>query len=101
MKSEENKDGYTMTRDAGMQPEFLEASFQLKKGETSDLVATDNGYHIIKVYEANEDVIAPLDDEKKEQIRDALLSEKKNQEIDKKIQNWVKKADIRKYEKRL
>ena len=101
MKSEENKDGYTMTRDASMQPEFLEASFQLKEGETSDLVATDNGYHIIKVYEANEDVIAPLDDEKKEQIRDALLSEKKNQEIDKKIQNWVKKADIKKYEKRL
>ncbi len=101
MKSEENKDGYTMTRDASMQPEFLEASFQLKEGETSDLVATDNGYHIIKVYEANDDVIAPLDDEKKEQIRNALLSEKKNQEIDKKIQNWVKKADIRKYEKRL
>ncbi|HBG77078.1 MAG TPA: peptidylprolyl isomerase, partial [Clostridiales bacterium] len=93
--------GYTMTRDAGMQPEFLKASFQLKEGETSELVATDNGYHIIKVYEAKEDVIAPLDDEKKEQIRDALLSEKKNQEIDKKIQNWVKKADIRKYEKRL
>jgi len=101
MKSEENKDGYTMTRDASMQPEFLEASFQLKEGETSDLVATDNGYHIIKVYEANDDVIAPLDDEKKEQIRNALLSEKKNQEIDKKIQNWVKKADIKKYEKRL
>ncbi len=101
MKSEENKDGYTMTRDAGMQPEFLKASFQLKEGETSELVATDNGYHIIKVYEAKEDVIAPLDDEKKEQIRTALRSEKKNQEIDKKIQEWIKKADIRKYEKRL
>jgi len=100
MKSEENKDGYTMVRDASMRPEFLEASFQLKKGETSDLVATDNGYHIIKVYDATEDVIAPLDD-KKEEIKTALLSQKKNEKTNELIEQWIKEADIKKYDNRL
>ncbi len=100
MESEENKDGYTMYRDASMYEEFLTASFGLDEGGISELVATDVGYHIIKVYEATEDVIAPLE-EVKEDIQAALLNQKKSEKIDELIKGWVEESDIKKYENRL
>ncbi len=100
METEENKDGYTMYRDASMYEEFLTASFELKEGEISGLVATDVGYHIIKVYEAKEDVIAPLEDVK-EDIQTALLNQKKSKKVDEFIEGWMEEADIKKYENRL
>lgn len=100
MKEEEYKDGYTMYRDSGMYEEFLTASFELKEGEISELIATDVGYHIIKAYEATEDVIAPLVDVK-EEIRTALLNKKKSEKTDELIKEWLEEADIKKYENRL
>lgn len=99
MQNEDYKDGYTMLRDASMRAEFLEASFRLKEGETSDLVATDNGYHIIKAYEATEDVIAPLEDVKDE-IQTVLLNQKKNEKTNELIEEWVDEANIKKYDRR-
>jgi foldase protein PrsA len=99
MVNEENKDGYTMVRDASMRPEFLEESFKLKEGEISGLVATDNGYHIIKVYGATEDVIAPLADVK-EDIKKELLNTKKNTKINELIDQWKKEATIKIFDKR-
>ncbi len=100
MESEENKDGYTMYRDASMYEEFLTASFGLDEGGISELVATDVGYHIIKVYEATEDVIVSLE-EVKEDIQTALLNQKKSEKIDELIKGWVEESDIKKYENRL
>jgi peptidyl-prolyl cis-trans isomerase C len=100
MESEEYKDGYSMLRDSGMMEEFLEASFQLQEGEISDLVATDYGYHIIKVYEASEDDIASLEDVR-EELRNLLLSQKKNEKTGELIVQWLDEADVKKYEKRL
>ena len=42
----DNPDGYLFTY-GKMVPEFEEASFALKVGETSGIVETDYGYHII------------------------------------------------------
>lgn len=100
MENEENKDGYSMYKDSSMYPEFIEASFKLKEGEISDLVATDAGYHIIKVYEANEDEITPLD-EIKDKVQEVLLNQKKSIKIDEFIAEWLEEADIKKYERRL
>lgn len=100
MEMEENKDGYTMLRDASMLKEFLEASFEMEEGEISGLVATDAGYHIIKVYEASEDVTVSLEDVK-EDIREVLLNNKKSGKIGEYISEWLEEAEIKKYEKRL
>jgi len=100
MESEEYKDGYKMLRDANMVEEFLEASFTMQKDEISGLVPSDYGYHIIKVYEANEDEIASLD-EVREDIKNLLLDRKKSEKADDLIDQWLEEADIKKYENRL
>jgi foldase protein PrsA len=65
------------------------------------LVATDYGYHIIKVYEANEDDIIASLEEVKEDIRQVLISQKKSEKADEFIAQWMEEADIKIYENRL
>ncbi len=52
---------------------FEEAAFKLKKGEVSDLVRTQFGYHIIKVEDIKEARTKPLE-EVKDKIRDLLVN---------------------------
>ena len=100
MEQEQFLDGYTMTRDAQFLPEFKEAAFALRTGEISGLVPTQNGYHILKVYEDRDNEIAPLS-EVQEDLRTALENEARSKRWNELIEEWVEAASIRKYPRRL
>src|SRR5439155_8870808 len=58
-----------------MVPEFENAAFSLGPGETSDLVKSTFGYHIIRLIEHKDETVAPLA-QVKPRIRQAILSDK-------------------------
>jgi foldase protein PrsA len=58
-----------------MVPEFSDAAFKLKVGETSGAVKSDYGYHIIKVTDHKDAKNYTLE-EKKDDIRKTLVSQK-------------------------
>jgi peptidyl-prolyl cis-trans isomerase D len=60
-------------------PEFDKAIFSLPKGETSDLIRTQYGFHIIKVLDRETAHTKPLD-EVKDSLRTPLLLQKVDQQ---------------------
>ena len=72
-----------------MIPEFEKVAFAMKEGETSGIVKTKFGYHIIKLTGKRAAGILPLA-EVKDQIKAAMLP-KKQQEIFKKMREELKK----------
>ena len=67
-----------------MVPEFENAAFSLGVGETSDLVKSTFGYHIIRVTEHKEETVAPLE-QAKPRIRQAILAERTRALVDEKM----------------
>ncbi|MDI3507969.1 MAG: foldase protein PrsA [Clostridiales bacterium] len=89
----------TFSREDQIEPAFIEASFALKnKGDISGLVQTSYGYHIIKLEEKIPSKVHTFE-EKKQEIHDTLLQQKKNDKITALIEEWKKGSDIKKYEK--
>lgn len=100
MKSEENKDGYLVDEMSNYEVPFREASLKLEVDEISDLVPTVYGYHIIKAYEKIEETIYSFE-EKREEIKEYLDIEKKNEFVEKEIDKWIEEAEIVKYMDRI
>jgi len=81
------------TRDA-MVAEFSDAAFKLKVGETSEPVKSDYGYHIIKVTDHKDAKTSTLE-EKKEEIRKLLITQKISQKSSTWLDEITKNATIK------
>lgn len=68
-----------------MTENFEKAAFALEKGEVSDIVETEFGFHLIKVLDKKPTVVISY-----EEIADKLKAYLKQQQIQKKVDNFIK-----------
>lgn len=80
--------------------DFMDAAMQLKEGETSGVVKTQFGYHLIKCTKRVEKPVKPFA-EVKEQIKVTLLESKKSETWNKKLEEVKENANIKLYEDKL
>jgi len=76
-----------------MVPPFENAAFSMKQGETSDIVETEFGYHIIKLTDKKTAGTMSFD-EVKPRIEQHLKNEKMSQEFPKYVETFKSKAKI-------
>ncbi len=93
MQSEPAKTkGYEINTETGFVPEFKTAALALAKiGDTTGLVATDYGYHIIKYVGDVPSGPVPFD-QVKETLKTSLLAAKKSKTWEDTITQWKKDA---------
>ncbi len=94
------KEGITFSKGNLYLPEeYMEAAFKLQDGQVSDPVATPYGYYIIQLDEKYSEKTYTLD-EKKEEIKDLLESQKRDEKWKEVVDDWKEKL-TKKYERRL
>jgi peptidyl-prolyl cis-trans isomerase C len=75
-----------------MVPEFADVAFKLKKGEVSEPVKSEFGWHIIKLEDRRPLQIASFDE-----MKDSLKGEISNKVVQTYVEGLLKKADIKYY----
>jgi foldase protein PrsA len=95
--AKENKGELGYFRKGDMVSEFETAAFALQTGQISNLVKTDFGYHIIKMEDKKIDKLEDVAAE----LKNSLLSNKKDTQYQGLLEEMRKKADIKKYPKNL
>lgn len=95
--AKENSGNLDYFRHGDMVEPFETAAFAMKPGEISDIVQTDFGFHIIKVEDRKLDKFEDV----KEQLKGSMLSDKKNTEYQKLLEEMRKNTKIEKFTKNL
>ncbi|NMA94434.1 MAG: hypothetical protein GX974_00160 [Clostridiales bacterium] len=96
----DREDGYIMGEETEFVESFKDAALKLKQeGDISELVESEYGYHIIKLYDlAGKEFTL---DDKRDSIESLVEGEKKNQEWASIIDKWQEESDIKRYERKL
>ena len=76
-----------------MIPAFEEVAFSLKPGETSGVVETEYGYHIIKMEEKKEALLEPYE-KIKDKVKDQALQEMRKAAVSEFIEKALKNAGV-------
>gem|GEM_PF-898330 len=89
----------TFSRSDQIEQAFMDASFALKNiGDISNLVKTSYGYHIIKLDAKTPAKVYTLE-EKKNDIKEEVLQQKKSDKFTALLDEWKKASSIKKYTK--
>ncbi len=79
-----------------MAPEFENTAFSLKPGETSDIVQTNFGFHIIRVTDRKDPSIQPYETVK-EQLRKKVAINMKKKAVDDYVDKIIEEKDVEFY----
>lgn len=94
------KEGITINKENPYLPdEYKEAAFKLKEDQISGLVASPQGYYIIKLEEKLAEKTYTMD-EKKDDIKEVVKKQKQDDKWEEVKEDW-KEKQIKKFEKRL
>ncbi|MBN1550129.1 peptidyl-prolyl cis-trans isomerase, partial [bacterium] len=92
------KDGYI--RGIGKDPAFEAAVFKLEPGEYSKPIQSQKGWHIVYIDEKTEETVKPFS-EVRAQIQNKLIRDAKENAVEQKFQDLMKKYNAKIYEERV
>lgn len=87
-------EGYTIGEHSYYAEELIDAALSLKNpGDTTELVASDSGYHIVKLLKKHKEGAIPFEDVE-EEIRKTVLDEAKADKWVELIEGWKKDFNV-------